>query len=89
MILVTYQKGKLSLQNVSSQSTNISYRTMQKLEFYVFTQNRKRGIKHFVTRIYIVNNMLYVLTAQIKVVEFDEKEKEIMESVKSFIINTW
>ena len=52
-----------------------------------FVPYRKRGTKHFVTRIFIVKNMLYVLTAQVKVADFDEKEREVVESVQSFTVN--
>ena len=45
----------------------------------------KRGIKRFVTRIYIKDGFLYVLTAQSKNDEYDkEREMEVLASVKSF-----
>ena len=45
----------------------------------------KRGIKRFVTRIYIKDGFLYVLTAQSKNDEYDnDREKEVLASVKSF-----
>jgi hypothetical protein len=45
----------------------------------------KRGVKRFVTRIYIKDGFLYVLTAQSKNDEYDKaREKEITDSVKSF-----
>lgn len=45
----------------------------------------KRGIKRFVTRIYIKDGFLYVLTVQSKEDEYDkEREKEVVACVKSF-----
>eukprot|EP00804_Cyclotella_cryptica_P013724 CCRYP_018832-RA/>CCRYP_018832-RA protein AED:0.44 eAED:0.44 QI:0/-1/0/1/-1/1/1/0/183 len=45
----------------------------------------KRGIKRFVTRIYIKDGFLYVLTAQSKEDEYDtSREKEVAACVKSF-----
>lgn len=45
-----------------------------------------RGIKHFVTRIAIKQNKLYVLTAQVKETEYKEREKEILSTVNTFCI---
>ncbi|KAL7522435.1 hypothetical protein ACHAWX_007126 [Stephanocyclus meneghinianus] len=45
----------------------------------------KRGIKRFVTRIYIQDGFLYVLTVQSKEDEYDtSREKEVAACVKSF-----
>mmetsp|Transcript_27989 Transcript_27989/g.43511 ORF Transcript_27989/g.43511 Transcript_27989/m.43511 type:complete len:228 (-) Transcript_27989:145-828(-) len=49
-----------------------------------YVSSGKRGVKHFVTRIYILNQMLYVLTAQCKEEEFKDREKEMLEAVRSF-----
>ena len=50
-----------------------------------YISSGKRGVKRFVTRIYILDGFLYVLTAQSKNDEYDkEREKEIIASVKSF-----
>lgn len=50
-----------------------------------YISDGKRGTKRFVTRIYIKDGFLYVLTAQSKNNEYDNnREKEIMTSVKSF-----
>lgn len=44
----------------------------------------KRGIKHFITRIAVSKGNLFVLTAQVKEVDFTEYEKEMEETVKTF-----
>jgi hypothetical protein len=44
----------------------------------------KRGDKHFVCKIYIKNQKLHVLTAQVKEAEYSQKEKEMMAIVDSF-----
>lgn len=50
-----------------------------------YISDGKRGIKRFVTRIYIRDGFLYVLTAQSKNDEYDkDRENEIVASVKSF-----
>jgi len=50
-----------------------------------YISDGKRGVKRFVTRIYIKDGFLYVLTAQSKNGEYDkEREEEITASVKSF-----
>lgn len=51
-----------------------------------YVSSGKRGVKHFVTRIYILNQKLYVLTAQCKEDEFKEREKEMLGAVRSFKI---
>lgn len=48
------------------------------------TTNRSRGTKHFVTRIAVYKEKLYVLTAQVKEKDFDKFEQEILETVKTF-----
>lgn len=51
-----------------------------------YISDGKRGTKRFVTRIYVRDGILYVLTAQSKVAEYDEaREKDVLECVKSFI----
>lgn len=42
------------------------------------------GTKHFVTRIAVYKEKLYVLTAQVKEKDFDQYEQEILETVKTF-----
>lgn len=49
-----------------------------------YVSDGKRGTKHFVTRIYVKDQKLYVLTAQVKAEEFGEREKDIMDCVKTF-----
>lgn len=50
-----------------------------------YISDGKRGTKRFVTRIYVRDGILYVLTAQSKVAEYDEgREKDVLECVKSF-----
>jgi hypothetical protein len=50
-----------------------------------YISDGKRGTKRFVTRIYIKDGFLYVLTAQSKNDEYDQtRENEIMASVRSF-----
>eukprot|EP00563_Minutocellus_polymorphus_P018976 CAMPEP_0197733758 /NCGR_PEP_ID=MMETSP1434-20131217/44070_1 /TAXON_ID=265543 /ORGANISM="Minutocellus polymorphus, Strain CCMP3303" /LENGTH=261 /DNA_ID=CAMNT_0043321151 /DNA_START=20 /DNA_END=805 /DNA_ORIENTATION=+ len=49
-----------------------------------YISDGKRGKKHFVTRIFVKDQKLYVLTAQVKEDEYAEREKEIMECVKTF-----
>ena len=50
-----------------------------------YISDGKRGTKRFVTRIYIKDGFLYVLTAQSKEGEYDKaREKDVLESVKSF-----
>ena len=50
-----------------------------------YISSGKRGVKRFVTRIYIQDGFLYVLTAQSKNDEYNEdREKEVLASVKSF-----
>ena len=44
----------------------------------------KRGDKHFVCKISIQRNKLYVLTAQCKEEEYVVKKKELMKAVDSF-----
>ena len=46
----------------------------------------KHGDKHFLCKIYIENQKLYALTAQVKEFDYIGKEKEIMEVVHSFRI---
>jgi hypothetical protein len=46
----------------------------------------KRGDKHFVCKIYIENQKLHVLTAQVKEADYGRKEKEVMAVVDSFRI---
>lgn len=49
-----------------------------------YVSDGKRGKKHFVTRIFVKDQKLYVMTAQCKEEEYAEREKEIVECVKSF-----
>eukprot|EP00562_Extubocellulus_spinifer_P000260 CAMPEP_0178480584 /NCGR_PEP_ID=MMETSP0696-20121128/5773_1 /TAXON_ID=265572 /ORGANISM="Extubocellulus spinifer, Strain CCMP396" /LENGTH=309 /DNA_ID=CAMNT_0020108033 /DNA_START=19 /DNA_END=948 /DNA_ORIENTATION=- len=49
-----------------------------------YVSEGKRGTKHFVTRIYVKDQKLYVMTAQVKAEEFGEREKDIMDCVKTF-----
>ena len=49
-----------------------------------YVSDGKRGTKHFVTRIFVKDQKLYVMTAQVKEEEYAEREKEIMECVKTF-----
>ena len=50
-----------------------------------YISNGKRGKKRYVTRIYIKDGFLYVLTVQSKEDEFDTaREAEVIECVKSF-----
>ncbi|KAL7544064.1 hypothetical protein ACHAXR_013568 [Thalassiosira sp. AJA248-18] len=50
-----------------------------------YISDGKRGTKRFVTRIYIKDGFLYVLTAQSKEAEYDKvREADVMECVKSF-----
>jgi hypothetical protein len=50
-----------------------------------YISNGKRGKKRYVTRIYIKDGFLYVLTVQSKEDEFDTaREAEVMECIKSF-----
>jgi PsbP len=44
----------------------------------------KRGDKHFICKICIQRNKLYVLTAQCKEEEYVLKKKELMQAVDSF-----
>ena len=44
----------------------------------------KRGDKHFVCKISIVANKLYVLTAQCKEEDYTNKKEELMTAVRSF-----
>jgi hypothetical protein len=44
----------------------------------------KRGNKHYINKIFIDKNELYVLTAQCKQENFDELQKEMMATVQSF-----
>lgn len=46
----------------------------------------KRGNKHYYNKIFIANNKLYVLTAQIKQDDFASKEEELKQSVQSFAV---
>jgi len=50
----------------------------------LISQISKRGIKHFITRIAVSKGNLFVLTAQVKEVDFTEYEKEMEETVKTF-----
>lgn len=49
-----------------------------------YVSDGKRGKKHFVTRIFVKDQKLYVMTAQCKEEEYAEREKEIVECVKTF-----
>lgn len=49
-----------------------------------YVSDGKRGKKHFVTRIFVKDQKLYVMTAQAKEEEYAEREKEILECVKTF-----
>ncbi len=50
-----------------------------------YISDGKRGKKRFVTRIYVKNGFLYVLTVQSKESEYDKaREAEVFECVKSF-----
>lgn len=50
-----------------------------------YISDGKRGTKRFVTRIYVKDGFLYVLTLQSKEAEYDsEREKEALECIKSF-----
>lgn len=44
----------------------------------------KRGDKHFICKVTVKSNKLYVLTAQCKEENFKEKEKELFAAVDSF-----
>ena len=48
----------------------------------------KRGDKHFICKICIQRNKLYVLTAQCKEEEYILKRKELMDAVDSFKVLT-
>jgi hypothetical protein len=48
----------------------------------------KRGDKHFICKICIQRNKLYVLTAQCKEEEYAMKRKELMNAVDSFKVLT-
>ena len=49
-----------------------------------YVSDGKRGKKHFVTRIFVKDQKLYVMTAQVKEEEYAEREKEILGCVKTF-----
>jgi len=49
-----------------------------------YVSNGKRGTKHFVTRIFVKDQKLYVMTAQVKEEEYAEREREIAACVKTF-----
>jgi len=50
-----------------------------------YISDGKRGTKRFVTRIYVRDGFLYVLTAQSKEGEYDKmREADVLECVKSF-----
>ena len=49
-----------------------------------YISDGKRGKKHFVTRIFVKEQRLYVLTAQVKEDEYADREKEIRECVQTF-----
>lgn len=49
-----------------------------------YVSDGKRGKKHFVTRIFVKDQKLYVMTAQVKEEEYAEREREIMACVKTF-----
>ena len=49
-----------------------------------YISDRKRGKKHFVTRIFVKDQRLYVLTAQVKQEEYADREREIRECVNTF-----
>lgn len=49
-----------------------------------YVSEGSRGTKHFVTRIAVYKEKLYVLTAQVKEKDFDKFEQEILETVKTF-----
>merc|ERR1712129_108334 len=51
-----------------------------------FISQGSRGNNHVVNRIYVDRNMLYVITAQIKVSKFEEKGDEIMTAINSFVL---
>ena len=49
-----------------------------------YISDGKRGKKHFVTRIFVKEQRLYVLTAQVKQEEYADREKEIRDCVETF-----
>ena len=50
-----------------------------------YISDGKRGTKRFVTRIYVQDGFLYVLTVQSKEDEYDQvREGDVLECVKSF-----
>ena len=49
-----------------------------------YISDGKRGKKHFVTRIFVKEQRLYVLTAQVKEDEYADREREIRECVDAF-----
>ena len=50
-----------------------------------YISDGKRGTKRFVTRIYVKDGFLYVLTFQSKEAEYDgAREQEVLDTVKSF-----
>ena len=60
--------------------------TVEGAYLLTYLSKGKRGDKHFVCKIYIENQKLYVLTAQIKESDYSGREKVIMEVVDSFRI---
>lgn len=47
----------------------------------------KRGNKHYYNKIFIANNQLYVLTAQVKEEDFSPAQKEeIKQTLASFVV---
>ncbi len=46
----------------------------------------KRGNKHYVNKIFIANNHLYVLTAQVLEEKYTEQKQEMIPTVKSFVV---
>ena len=49
-----------------------------------YVSDGKRGKKQFLTRIFISDFKLYVLTVRVKAEEYAEREKEILECVRTF-----
>lgn len=44
----------------------------------------KRGEKHYICKISIASNMLFVLTAQVLEASYTEKRDEMLQCIKSF-----
>lgn len=55
---------------------------------YVSAGGKRAGVKHFMTRICVLDQKLYVLTAQCKEDEIKDREAEMLKAVQSFQVIT-